>query len=243
MDGAAVALFLQLLADQEGEFERLARIQPRVAVGVVAVLEAGFGHRARAAGAFGHVLPGHLEMHAARPGAVLAVDGEELLHLREDGAEGARLEAARGLDRIAVHRVAGPHHLGALGLHRLDQARQVRRDIARAHPADERQPARLVPGIELPEQALEMVCRQRRAAFQPERVADAAQELDMRLVRVARAVADPEHVRRAVVPLARQAVDAGQRLFPGQQQRLVRGVERGFAKLRRRLGGQAAWPR
>ena len=62
----------------------------------------------------------------------------------------------------------------------------------------------------------------------------------MRLVRVARAVADPEHVRRAAVPVARQAVHAGQRLLPGQQQRLVGRIEGRLAKLRRGLGGEAA---
>src|SRR5690242_6897224 len=62
----------------------------------------------------------------------------------------------------------------------------------------------------------------------------------MRAVRLARALADPDHVRRAVVPLAGGRIDPGQRLLVRQQQRLVAGVELGLADLRRRLRGEPA---
>ena len=54
----------------------------------------------------------------------------------------------------------------------------------------------------------------------------------MRAVRLAGAVADPEEMRRAAVPVAGGAIDARQRLLVGQQQRLVAGVELGLADLR-----------
>ena len=72
-----------------------------------------------------------------------------------------------------------------------------------------------------------------RAAFHADRVLDAAQELDMGAVDLAGAVAEPQQMGRAVVPVAGRRIDAGQRLLIGQEQRLVRGVELGLADLRR----------
>ena len=58
-----------------------------------------------------------------------------------------------------------------------------------------------------------------------ERVADAAQELDVGAVELAGALADPQHVRRAVVPVAGERVLPGERLLVAEDQRLVAGVE------------------
>ena len=74
------------------------------------------------------------------------------------------------------------------------------------------------------------VRRQRRAAFQAERVLDAAAVFDMRVVGLAGAVADPDHVARGGVPVARGRIDARQRLLVAEQQRLVAGVEIGLAQ-------------
>src|SRR5687768_585630 len=90
----SVSLRLQLLGDQEGELQRLAGVEARIAVGVVAVGEAVLGHRLGAADALGHVLAGHLEMHAAGMGAFGAMHREEALHLGEDAVERAGLVAA-----------------------------------------------------------------------------------------------------------------------------------------------------
>jgi hypothetical protein len=54
----------------------------------------------------------------------------------------------------------------------------------------------------------------------------------MGVVGLAGAVADPDHVARRVVPVARRGIDAGHRLLEAEQQRLVRGVEIGHAHLR-----------
>ena len=62
----------------------------------------------------------------------------------------------------------------------------------------------------------------------------------MRAVELAGAVADPQHMRRAIVPIAGGAIDAGQRLLVLQDQRLVGGEEIGLADLRRGLGSQSA---
>src|SRR6266852_2924089 len=55
---------LQQLCEQEGEIDRLLRVEPRIAERVVAVVQVLVGDGARAAGALGDVLARHLEMHA-----------------------------------------------------------------------------------------------------------------------------------------------------------------------------------
>ncbi len=151
-----------------------------------------------------------------------------------------RLVAGGRGDGVAVHRVAAPHHFAAFARDGADQRRQLGLDLVGAHARDQRQPARLVFGVENVDEAQQVAGIERRTAFEADRVLDAAQELDMRAVGLARAVADPQHVRRAVVPIAAGGIDARQRLLVRQQQRLVRGVEIGLADLRRGLRGQAA---
>ena len=62
----------------------------------------------------------------------------------------------------------------------------------------------------------------------------------MRAVRLARAVADPQEMRRAAVPIAGGGIDAGQRLLVRQQQRLVADVEIRLAQVARGRAGHAA---
>src|SRR5258707_7675932 len=62
-------LRLQLLRNQEREFQRLGRVEARVAMRVIPIGQRLLGDRLGAAGAFGDVLAGHLEMHAAGIGA------------------------------------------------------------------------------------------------------------------------------------------------------------------------------
>src|ERR1700693_2892572 len=100
----SLALALQPLGDDEGKLERLVGVEPRVTMGVVAVRQVGLGDGLGAADAFGHVLPGHLDMDAARMRAFAAVDVEEALDLGEDEVEGPRLVAGVSrLDGVAVH--------------------------------------------------------------------------------------------------------------------------------------------
>ena len=117
-------------------------VQPRVADACGSGRTAPLGDRLRAADAFGDVLAGHLDMHAAGMGALGVVDGEEAAHLGQDAVERPGLVAGRRLDRVAVHRVARPDHLAALALHRADQRRQLRLDLVGAHAGDQGQAAR-----------------------------------------------------------------------------------------------------
>ena len=70
----------------ETQLERLVGVEPRIAVRVIAVVQILLGDRARAAGAFGDVLAGHLDVDAAGIGALGRVHGEE----RFDLASGSR---------------------------------------------------------------------------------------------------------------------------------------------------------
>ena len=65
----AGAFLLQQFGDQESHVDRLFGIQTGIADRVIAVVEILVGDGARAADAFGDVLPGHLQMHAAGMGA------------------------------------------------------------------------------------------------------------------------------------------------------------------------------
>ena len=91
-------------------------------------------------------------------------------------------------------------------------------------------------GFSMSIRRMQLVRLQRRAAFQADRVLDAAAEFDMRVVGLAGAVADPEHVAEVAYQSPVGGIDAGQRLLVAQQQRLVAGVEIGRAQLRRGVG-------
>src|SRR5271155_5066206 len=103
--GLGEALRLQKIGDHERHLDRLLRIEARIAIGVIAIVQIGLRNGARAAGAFGDVLTRHLEMDAAGVNAFCAADGEEVAHLMGDALGRPRLKTARGFDRIAVHRV------------------------------------------------------------------------------------------------------------------------------------------
>ena len=102
-------------------------------------------------------------------------------------------------------------------------------DLVGTHPHDQVETARIVVRVEDIDQADQFLAVHARPDLDPDRIAYAAQHLDMSAVELAGAVADPEHVRRAVVPLAGQAVAAGQGFLVVQQERFVGGEEAGFA--------------
>src|SRR5215212_8714452 len=93
------------LGDLEREVERLAGVEPRVATGLVALLQVGAQHLVAAPQAFGHVLAGELDVHTARPHLCGVTCREESVQLAHDVLEVAGLVAARVLEGVAVHRV------------------------------------------------------------------------------------------------------------------------------------------
>src|SRR6476620_6566179 len=223
------AVLLEQFGDQEGHVDRLFGIETGIAGRVIAVVEVLVGDGAGAADAFGDVLPGHFQMHAAGMGAFGLVDREKRLHFRQYPVERAGLVARGRGDGVAVHRIARPDHDAPFPLNRADQRRQMIADLVGAKTVDQRQPSRLVVGIEDVDQLQEFVGLERRAAFQANRVLDAAEIFDMAVVELAGAVADPDHVARGRVPVAGGGIDAGEGLIVTQQQRLVAGVEVGGA--------------
>src|SRR5690606_26092084 len=89
------AVLAQQLGDQECQFQRLIGIQARIAMGMIAVRQILGRDCARAAGAFGDILAGHLDMDAAGMRSFRRMDVEELLYLPEDALEGPGLVAVR----------------------------------------------------------------------------------------------------------------------------------------------------
>ena len=184
-------------------------------------------HLVGAAQALGDVLAGELDVHAAGPHA-----RRPRRRRRSRGARASRRRSAVSCnrwraERVPVHRVARPHD-GVAGM--LDRAQQ-----RRAAPRSMRSaPMRLIEhepaGLAARVQALAERRRPRRAwpsgrasrrsgCCTPERNSTWAPS------RLAGALADPEQVGRAVVPVAGEAVAAGERLLVPEQQRLVRRVE------------------
>ena len=150
---------------------------------------------------------------------------EELGGLGEDVVEAAGLLAARGDEGVAVHRVAGPEL--AAPSSRSASTRGGSSSLTRSWPMREisvKSPGAVL-GVEHVDETAQLVDAHRRADLQPERVGHPAQELHVRAVELAGAVADPQQVRRAVVPVAGERVAPGEGLLVGQDERFVARVE------------------
>ncbi|CAM3831476.1 hypothetical protein NOZE110980_16960 [Nocardioides zeicaulis] len=150
---------------------------------------------------------------------------EEALDLLDDVVEAAGLVARRGLEGVAVHRVADPGHLHALGGDLLDQRREAVADLVGAEAGHEGEPARGVVGVEARGVGQGVVGRGGGAELDADRVLDAREQLDVGAVELAGALADPHEVGGHVVRQVGARVDARQRLLVLQQQGLVAGVE------------------
>src|SRR4030081_1627061 len=225
------AASLEQFRDQESHVDRLLGVEAGIADRVIAIAEVLVGDGARAADAFGDVLPGHLQMHAAGIAALRRVDGEERLHLRQDPVEWPGLVAAVRRDGVAMHGIARPHHHPAFALHGANELRQMIADLVRTEAIDQRQASRIIVRIEHVDQPQQFVRLERGTAFQSDRILDAAEILDMAVIELAGAVADPDHMARCRVPVAGRRIDPREGLFVAEQQRLVAGVEIGGAQL------------
>ena len=131
-----------------------------------------------------------------------------------------------------MHGIARPHHDLSFALNRADQGRQLIANLVRAEPHDQREPARLVFRIENVNQPQQLVDFARGATFETERIHDAPAKLDVRMIRLAGAVADPKHVGRSTTEGAGMGgILARHRLLVAEQQRLMAGVELGTLEL------------
>src|SRR4029077_14557102 len=103
--------------DAEGQVQGLTAVEPGVARGLIPLAQVGFGDVLAAADALGDVVASELDVDAARMRAERAVHLEEARDLVQHVVEVPGLVAAGRLDRVAVHRVAYPHHGGPAGRH------------------------------------------------------------------------------------------------------------------------------
>src|SRR6478609_11403810 len=158
----AGAFLLEQFGDQESHVDRLFGVQTGIADRMIAVVEILIRDGARAADAFGDILPGHLQMHAAGMRSFGGMDGEKRFHFRQHPVERAGLVARIRGDGVAVHRIARPDHDAPFPLNAADQRRQMVADLVGAEAVDQRQPARLVVGIEDVDQLQQFIGLQRR---------------------------------------------------------------------------------
>jgi hypothetical protein len=202
----------------------LAGVEAGVAHRLVAGAEVGVEDLLGAAEALGDVVAGELDVDAAGPGALGAVGGEEARRSRRARRRsGGSCGPTRG-EGVAVHRVAGPHHRVAGVAHRGSSGGSASVDLVGAHAGDEREPAGDPVGVERSHSASTSsgwrwgrACSRSGCARR--------RELDVGAVELAGALADPEHVGRAVVPVAGERVLAGEGLLVAEDERLVAGVE------------------
>ena len=95
-------------------------------------------------------------------------------------------------------------------------------------------------GVQGLTEAQDFVGAGRRTDLATQWVSDAAQELHMCAVHLSGALTDPEHVGRAVVPVAGQGVLTGERLLVVEEERLVAGVEVDLAEVGQGVAVDAA---
>ena len=109
-----------------------------------------------------------------------------------------------------------------------EYAGEVVTNLVCTHAADEGEPAGNEVGVQCVAQRDDLVGRHRRAYLAADRVVDAAEELDVGTVETTSALADPNHVSRAVVPIAGEGVLASEGFLIAQNQCLVAGVDVDF---------------
>jgi MFS family permease len=195
----------------------------RSAASLVALLQVIAEHP-RLPPSIGDVLAGELHVHTTGPHVGDVAGSEEAVQLSHDLAEIAGLVTARVLVGVAVHRVAHPDHRVPGELHGPQQRRERARDAVRSHPAHECEPTGASGRVEPVAQRDHLVGRGGRSELTP--IGFPMPEVNhVGAVELPGALADPEHVGRAVVPVAGEGVLAGERFLVAEDEGLVRGVE------------------
>ncbi len=119
---------------------------------------------------------------------------EKTLHFIDNAIEVTGLEPRGRLVGVAVHRVALPDHLMPGGLDLLHDRWQQIADLVVAHPAHQRQPARLIVRVG----ALDVLHGQFRghvgAQLDPDRISNHLGKRDVRAIDLSGPLADPHGV-------------------------------------------------
>ena len=90
-----------------------------------------------------------------------------------------------------MHRIARPDDLAPFAFDTANEFWQVFANFVGTETANQRDPAAFIFGIQLIDQAEQFVRLQARPTLQTNRIFDTAHELQMRAIRLPRAVADP----------------------------------------------------
>ena len=178
-----------------------------------------------AADHLGDIITGELDVQAARNSARCLVSLEEATNLIHDRLKATRLEAGRGRNRVAVHRIGHPRDGATIFPRRFQQRRESLADTASAHTRNERQTPLLTIRIQTIDQRKHLVRRGRRTELDPNRVTNARQQLNVSALLIARPLPRPQEVGRCVVRFAGARIDPGHRRLVLEQQRLVRRIQ------------------
>ena len=136
---------LAALGNHQRQFQCLFVVQSRIDLRTVGARQVRIRKAAGAAGAFGHVLAGHLQVHATQARTIGLVHGKGQFDFLLDVLQPARLVAPDRRLGVAVHRVAHPQHRLARLAHGIDEPRQVLLDFLRAEAMDDQNPRQVVP--------------------------------------------------------------------------------------------------
>ena len=175
-------------------------------------------------------------MHATRIGANLVMRVKKAGNFGHHIINTACLIAAAGLDGVAMHRITAPYNIRPMRLDRPQKWWQTASHLFRAHPNNQGQPASLIAWVQNINQTQQLVRIKAWPAFQANRIGNATHIFNMRTIRLASPVANPQHMCRCVVPslFVSNGIAARHGLFKPEKKRLMAGVKLGFGKRTRR---------
>ena len=167
-------------------------------------------------------------MNATWPSVFGAVRQDETSDFTNDVIKVASLATVCRRKCICMHRVTCPNNRVTSIANCAQQWSQSRFDLVGAHSSDQCQATRYARRVQYLAQRKHKISRRIGPDFATDGVANTTQKLDMCAVELASALTNPQHVRRTVIPVARERVLAGERLFVSKQQSLVACVEINF---------------
>lgn len=197
-------LLRKVIGYEESKFQGLLLIEAGVTEGSIVCREIVLGEPLASSQTLGDGVAREFEMDTAQVAALFFMDAQGLLQLVVNVVEAAGLDASLGRQGVSVHGVALPDDAAAvLGvLDGADVLGQQVSDLGGAVAGDQCDFARLALRVQGAQQVEQVGHGRGGADFDANGVGDAAEELDVRVVQLASAVADPEEMRRRVVVFA-----------------------------------------
>jgi hypothetical protein len=162
-----------------------------------------------------------------------AVEGRDLLQLLEDVPEGAGFKTTGRLAAVAMHGIAAPQDGVALGAGRLDEGRQHGLGPPRAEARDEGEAAGSALGVQNRQCLPQGLRRHGSPHLQADGIGDAPDVLQVSVVQLPGALANPEEVGPQVVVAVELGHEAGEGRLEGQVQGLVAGEQLAGAEVLR----------